>query len=65
MVSKNTVLISVSKNTKENLDKLKLHPSLSYNDVIVQLLALKIPSVKQEPANEEHLESEESYSVEE
>ena len=57
MVSKNTVLISVSKNTKENLDKLKLHPSLSYNDVIVQLLALKIPSVKQEPANEEHLES--------
>ena len=38
MVSKNTTLISVSKSTKENLDKLKLHPSLSYNDVIVGLI---------------------------
>ncbi len=37
MVSKNTTLISVSKSTKESLDKLKLHPSLSYNDVVVML----------------------------
>ena len=38
MVSKNTTLISVNKATKESLDKLKQHPSLSYNDVIVGLI---------------------------
>ena len=38
MVSKNTVLISVNRNTKESLDKLKIHPSLSYNDVVVGLI---------------------------
>lgn len=38
MVSKNTILISVNKETKKDLDKLKLHPSLSYNDVIVGLI---------------------------
>ena len=39
MVSKNTTLISVNKATKESLDKLKQHPSLSYNDVIVGLIS--------------------------
>lgn len=38
MVSKNTILISVHKSTKENLDKIKIHPSLSYNVVIVGLI---------------------------
>ena len=38
MVSKNTTLISVSRNTKESLNNLKLHPSLSYNDVVVELV---------------------------
>ena len=48
MVSKNTVLISLNRNTKESLDKMKLHPSLSYNDVIVQLLAIRDNVVKEE-----------------
>ena len=38
MVSKNTVLISVNILTKAELDKLKLHPNLSYNDVVVGLI---------------------------
>ena len=38
MVIKNTSLISINKITKENLNNLKLHPSLSYNDVIVVLV---------------------------
>lgn len=38
MPSKNTTIISINKKTKETLDKLKIHPNLSYNDVIVELL---------------------------
>lgn len=38
MVSKNTILISVNKGIKAELDKLKLHPKLAYNDVVVELL---------------------------
>lgn len=39
MVSKNTILISVHKDIKKELDNLKLHPNLSYNDVVVELIS--------------------------
>ena len=38
MVSKNTILISVHKDTKLNLDKLKVYKSICYNDAIVKLI---------------------------
>ena len=63
MVSKNTTLISVNKTTKENLDKLKLHPSLSYNDVIVQLLEVRdkaiieIDNLKKEFAKDDNVDA--------
>ena len=53
MVSKNISLISINKITKENLAKLKLHPSLSYNDVIVQLLEIRDNVVKREVERKE------------